>query len=103
MDDSCSVLWGQSGTRAESERRTKGTAPGFSQKGSARCCSRCQVHAAGTYGGVEEFILVCVRVCVSEGEADGGGDLCVSLGMPDPRLGLLRQPDERLRNTTGTD
>lgn len=64
MDDSCSVLWGQSGTRAESERRTKGRAPAFSQKGSARCCSRCQVHAAGTYGGVEEFALVCVRVCV---------------------------------------
>lgn len=36
-------------------------------------------------------------------EADGGGDLCVSSGMPDPRLGLLQQPDERLRNGTGTD
>lgn len=46
---------------------------------------------------------MCERACESEGEADGGGDLCVSLGMPDPRLGLLRQPDERLRNTTGTD
>lgn len=42
-------------------------------EGTISSSSQCQVYAVQTYGGLEEFMLV----CVCETELEGGGDLCV--------------------------